>query len=58
MGVGGEVRVSLASQETHINPFDISFFSYRHFGGLMIWITPPVADCFDRLKRELSRSVK
>lgn len=54
---GGEVRVS-GSQKSHINPFDISFFSSRHFGGWTIRVTAPVDDCCDRLKTELSRSVK
>lgn len=48
----------MAVKESHINPFDISLLSYRHFGGWLKLITLPRADCCDRLKPELSRSVK
>lgn len=41
--------------KSHINPFDISFFSYRHFGGWLVLITGPVvADCYAATGSRLS----
>lgn len=35
-GLGGGSAGEWARQDSYIDPFDISFFSYRHFGG---WLT-------------------
>lgn len=49
------MRVSGQAVESHINPFDISFFSYRHFGGWLVLITSPVvADCYAATGSRLS----